>query len=392
MLKHGQSGPRTTGIGTEIRNEGYTDRRDSEETMIKVLMCGNHPSNRGGMTSVISQIREYNWEKEGVNLRFIPTYLPGNPLKKTAFFIKSYYRIRQVMKKDKPEILHVHMSYKGSFTRTNYLHRLCLKYGVKDIIHLHGSEFEKWYNASPESKKRKIRALLRECSAIIVLGESWKHVVGSIEPSANVVVISNGVKIPDACVRWDPDRCQLLYLGVLIPRKGLRDLLDAVKILKEKGKLQGRRFVIAGSGEEEEQLKARTKELGLTEEVFFAGWVDGEKKEKLITDSQVLLSPSYNEGLPVSILEAAAHGMPIVSTDVGDISSVVRDGENGILIQPGQIGELADGILTVSEEETFGKMSRRSREIAEESFSIDLFYEKLNRLYHRIAAGQRTDL
>ena len=84
--------------------------------------------------------------------------------------------------------------------------------------------------------------------------------------------------------------------------------------------------------------------------------------------------------------------MPIVSTDVGDISSVVRDGENGILIQPGQIGELADGILTVSEEETFGKMSRRSREIAEESFSIDLFYEKLNRLYHRIAAGQRTDL
>ena len=194
--------------------------------MIKVLMCGNHPSNRGGMTSVISQIREHNWEREGVSLRFIPTYLPGNPLKKTAFFIKAYYRIRQVMKNDRPEILHVHMSYKGSFTRTSYLHRLCRKYGVKDIIHLHGSEFEKWYNASPERKKRQIRALLHECGAIIVLGESWKHVVTSIEPSANVVVISNGVKIPDSCVRWNPDRCQLLYLGVLIPRKGLGDLLD----------------------------------------------------------------------------------------------------------------------------------------------------------------------
>ena len=355
--------------------------------MIKVLMCGNHPSNRGGMTSVISQIREHNWEREGVSLRFIPTYLPGNPLKKTAFFIKAYYRIRQVMKNDRPEILHVHMSYKGSFTRTSYLHRLCRKYGVKDIIHLHGSEFEKWYNASPERKKRQIRALLHECGAIIVLGESWRQVVTQIEPSANVVVISNGVKIPETCVRWNPEVCRILYLGVLIPRKGLSDLLAAVSMLKESGKLGKRRFIIAGSGAEEDQLRARTRELGLTEEVSFAGWVDGKKKEKLIKGSQVLISPSYNEGLPVSILEAASYGMPIVSTDVGDISSVVRDGENGVLIKPGQVREMAEGILAVTREETFERMSRLSRKIAEESFSIGLFYDRLNRLYHQIAGS-----
>ena len=92
--------------------------------MIQVLMCGNHPTNRGGMTSVISQIREHDWEKEGVNLRFIPTYLPGNPLRMTAYFIREYMRIRQVMIDDKPEILHVHMSYKGSFTRATLLHSL----------------------------------------------------------------------------------------------------------------------------------------------------------------------------------------------------------------------------------------------------------------------------
>ena len=179
--------------------------------------------------------------------------------------------------------------------------------------------------------------------------------------------------------------------GKEVSAKVRAEVREECERLKEKGELSGRRFVIAGSGEEEEQLKARTKELGLTEDVRFAGWVDGEKKEELIMDSQVLLSPSYNEGLPVSILEAAAHGMPIVTTDVGDISSVVRDGENGVLIKPGQIAELADGILKVSEEETFGNMSRRSREIAEEGFSVDLFYEKLNRLYHRIAAVQRPD-
>lgn len=364
-----------------------TKRQDTRQTMIQVLMCGNHPTNRGGMTSVISQIREHDWEKEGVNLRFIPTYLPGNPLAKAAFFIRAYLRIRQVMINDRPEILHVHMSYKGSFTRASYLHHLCKKHGVKDIIHLHGSEFEKWYNASPESKKRKIRALLAECGAVIVLGESWKHVVSAIEPSANVIVISNGVEIPDTCVHWDPDICRMLYLGVLIPRKGLGDLLAAIRMLKERGDLGNRKLVIAGSGEEEEQLKARTRELGLTDEVSFAGWVDGEKKAALIKSSQVLISPSYNEGLPVSILEAASYGMPIVSTDVGDISSVVRDGENGVLIKPGQVREMAEGILAVTQEETFERMSRLSRKIAEESFSIGLFYDRLNRLYHQIAGS-----
>ena len=59
-----------------------------------------------------------------------------------------------------------------------------------------------------------------------------------------------------------------------------------------------------------------------------------------------------------------------------------------MLIRPGQVRELADGILAVSQEENFEKMSRLSRRIAEENFSVDLFYDKLNRLYHQIAAPQ----
>lgn len=55
--------------------------------MIKVLMIGNHPSNKGGMTSVINQIREHDWEKENVNMYFIPTFMPGNPIKKTLFLL-----------------------------------------------------------------------------------------------------------------------------------------------------------------------------------------------------------------------------------------------------------------------------------------------------------------
>ena len=61
--------------------------------MIKVLMIGNHPSNKGGMTSVINQIRTYDWENQGISLSFIPTYFPGNQLKKIILFCISFFRI-----------------------------------------------------------------------------------------------------------------------------------------------------------------------------------------------------------------------------------------------------------------------------------------------------------
>ena len=349
--------------------------------MIKVLMIGNHPSNKGGMTSVINQIRNHRWTDEGIELSFIPTYYPGNPIRKTLCFAASYTRILWRFITAKPDIVHMHMSYKGSFSRKNAVHRLCKAFHVKDIIHLHGSEFAKWYDSADSKLKAEIQKLLEECSCFIVLGEKWKEVIRRIAPAANVRIISNGIEVPKETVCWNDNRCQVLYLGVLIPRKGVSDLIDAVSVLNRNGELKNQVFVIAGTGEEEEKLKNQTEEAGLNGIVQFAGWVSGEKKDELLRSSQILVSPSYNEGLPISILEAASYGMPIVSTDVGDISAVVRDGKNGILIKPGDTDALAKGIENVSNRDTFSRMSAESRKIIEENFSIDVFLRNIRQAY-----------
>ena len=134
---------------------------------IKVLMIGNHQSVKGGITSVIQQLLSFDWDSVGVEMKFIPTYIEASGIKKIAYFIRAYMNIEKEMRRNKPDIVHIHMSYRGSFYRKYAIHKLCKKYGVPDVIHLHGSEFQKWYNESDDRTKEKIRTLLRESASLL---------------------------------------------------------------------------------------------------------------------------------------------------------------------------------------------------------------------------------
>ena len=349
-------------------------------------MCGNHPSNKGGMTSVINQIREHNWASDGIELDFIPTYMPGNPIKKALFFAASYIKIAAKLAFDTPDVVHMHMSYRGSFTRKYLIHNLCKKNHVPDIIHLHGSEFEKWYNAVSEKKKARIRSLLKETSSFVVLGEKWENVINSMEPRSNVIVISNGVEIPQKTVTWNPKQCNVLFLGVLIKRKGVADLLKTIQSLKAQGKIGTLRFILAGTGEEENELKHLAEEYEIGQYVDFIGWVSGDKKQECLMNSQVMVLPSYNEGLPVSLLEAMSYGMPVVSTDVGDIPSVIKHRENGMLFSPGDTKAMEECLLYMTNEESYAGLAENARKTVVENYSLELFLTKIRDLYKALCA------
>ena len=351
---------------------------------MKVLMLGNDPSVKGGITSVISQLLAHDWNSEGIDMKFIPTYVETNNVRKILFFAKALRRINKELKTNKPDVVHMHMSYKGSFTRKFFLHKLCKKNNIPDIIHLHGSEFKKWFDESDDKKKEQIQTLLKESAGFIVLGDKWNKAVKEIEPKTNTVVVSNTVHIPDYTVEWKQP-FTVLFMGVLIKRKGVADLINAIYLLNKENKLDNVRLVIAGSGAEEAELKAMCTQLGLDNYIEFAGWTAGEKKEKLFRESQMLVLPSYNEGLPIAILEAISCGMPVVATNVGDISSAVIDGENGYLIEPGDVLAIKQAIeKIVWGPEVFNKMVTASRQLAESGFSDEKYFSCINDLYKEI--------
>lgn len=348
---------------------------------IKVLMIGNHQSVKGGITSVIQQLLSFDWDSVGVEMKFIPTYIEASGIKKIAYFIRAYMNIEKEMRTNKPDIAHIHMSYRGSFYRKYAIHKLCKKYGVPDVIHLHGSEFQKWYNESDDRTKEKIRTLLRESASFIVLGEKWNKAIHDIEPKTKTVVVSNTVPIPNYTTSWNEKRFQFLFLGVLIKRKGVADLIQAISLLKKEGSLNNIKLVIAGSGAEEANLKQQARGLQVESWIEFAGWTDGKAKERYLKDSQALVLPSYNEGLPMAVLEAISYGLPVIATDVGDMAAAVRDGENGYLIHPGDVEAIADAILKVSNKNQYDRFSKFSKELAITKFNEDRFFEQILKVY-----------
>lgn len=351
---------------------------------IKVLMIGNHQSVKGGITSVIQQLLSFDWDSAGVEMKFIPTYIEASGIKKIAYFIRAYMNIEKAMRTNKPDVVHIHMSYRGSFYRKYAIHNLCKKYGVPDIIHLHGSEFQKWYNESDDKTKLKIRTLLRESASFIVLGEKWNKIIYDIESKTKTVVVSNTVHIPNYTVKWSDTKFQILFLGVLIKRKGVEDLIRAVGLLKKNEKLGNLHFVIAGTGAEKVHLKKLANEQQVEQWIEFAGWTDGAAKEKYLKESQALVLPSYNEGLPIAVLEAISYGLPVIATDVGDMAAAVKNGENGFLVTPGNISELADRIVRIaSDKERYMRMSRKSKEISESKFSDTSYFKEILNCYKK---------
>lgn len=355
-----------------------------DKQRINVLMVGNDPSVKGGISSVICQMRKYNWNDKNIKMKFVPTYIQANNLRKVIFFGKAYIKIKKILKKENVDVVHIHMSYKGSFTRAYMIHKLCLKYNVSDLIHLHGSEFKEWFEQNSIKKRTDICKCLREAKGIIVLGNKWDNYIRTIEPRAKTYIIYNSVEVPSESVRWKmPFR--FLYMGVLIKRKGVKDLLQAIVQLKKSGEIDGLEFIIAGTGNEEKNLLEYCKKMEINDYVSFIGWVEAEKKKEIFLGAQAMVLPSYNEGLPISILEAMGYAMPVISTDVGDISTVLKNDINGKLIHQGNIDELKKAIIDVAKsKERYECMSNAAKTTIIERFSQTQYFGKIISCYKEI--------
>jgi glycosyltransferase involved in cell wall biosynthesis len=138
---------------------------------------------------------------------------------------------------------------------------------------------------------------------------------------------------------------------------------------------------LGGDGELE-QAGAAAKSLGLGERVELLGWVGPADKPHLLGTATVYALPSYHEGLPMSVLEAMAAGMPVVTTPVGGIPEAVTDGVEGFLIQPGDIDALRERLQRLlSDSELARRMGEAGRRKVESTFASSIVMPRLERMY-----------
>lgn len=172
----------------------------------------------------------------------------------------------------------------------------------------------------------------------------------------------------------------VLFLGFICERKGCYDIPGVAKIVLSK--IPDATFILAGSGEIEKIKSIADSEV--LKHIIFPGWVRGNEKDDLLKKSDIFFLPSYNEGMPMSILDAMGYGLPVVSTTVGGITKIVHDGENGYVTSPGNIDVFAESIIRILTDDNLKqKMTNKSVEIINNKFSLNQHIDKITELYKR---------
>ena len=173
----------------------------------------------------------------------------------------------------------------------------------------------------------------------------------------------------------------VLFVGRLIPRKGLQFFVEAAKrVVKERGDAL---FVIVGDGPLRSNLIAHLVGINISGNFLFLGDVKENILPTLYNCADVFVLPSVQEGQGIALLEAQASAKPVVAFNVGGVREAVREGESGLLVERGNSSLLAEAILKLlSDSSLRRKMGASGREFVLANYTWDICAEKMLRIYH----------
>lgn len=341
----------------------------------KILMIGTDIKTQGGIASVIRQYHDFGLLDDIFRL---PTYKEGSNIQKIIIyliFLIKYFCILCFNRQLK--LIHIHVASRGSFFRKALAIYIAKFFGKKVIFHLHGAEFNLFFEKSCKIIQLLIKNILEISDLILVLSEQWQKDISIKCNNRNIQVLYNPVKIGKIREKNDSETINILFMGRIGKRKGVYDIIKAANLLNN-SKIK---IYMYGDGEYDEIDKI-IKENNLQDRVILSGWIAGYQIEQAYQNADIYILPSYNEGLPMSILEAMAWGLPVISTNVGGIPDAVIENENGYLIKPGDYEELANKIMLLANDKNLRKkMGYKSYVMAREKFDISIVISRLKDYY-----------
>ena len=352
-------------------------------------MLGASLQQRGGIAAVERLIIKHLSPK--IELHHITTHDEGSIAHRIMVFFIAVVKLLFVLLSMDINLVHIHISERGSVVRKMTLIVICFVFRKPVLLHTHGAEFHLFYEKLNLYARKLICLIFAKCRGIIVLSKNWREFfIDKLSLKKNkIFLLYNPVEIP--LRRHEAKRTkkqiQFVFMGRIGYRKGAFDVLKAFWRLPIELR-QRSNIVLAGDGDiRNGQEMIRRLKLG--NRIFFSGWIDGAKKEELLAQSDVFLLPSYNEGLPMSILEAMSWGLPVIASSVAGIPDIVREHVNGVLITPGNISQLTEAMKLLIKDETLRlRMGIAARQTAE-SFAIKPYCYALTRIYQSMMALEK---
>ena len=324
-------------------------------------------------------------ERSGIGVHRVPMNMPFSPFDAVP--------VLKILACLEPHIVHINLPgpYDGQMGLVAPLARFAGSSAVVVTEHL------------PRVERLWKRAVVKEFSyqwvdkVLTICTSNVKQLVErqGVRPD-KIEVIYNGVSanMGDNCaairsverrrLEMDSGEVGIVYVGSLIERKGLDVLLAALGGMDA----DGWRLFVVGTGERESQYKRIAGEMGLGTRVRFLGSVDDAKIEGILCAMDLLVLPSFMEGMPYVILEAMACSLPVVSTRIDGIPEAVPDGEVGLLVESGDVTSLRRAIeRLVTDKALRDTLGANARYRFNKLFTLEEHIARMDTLYLGLVQG-----
>ncbi len=307
-------------------------------------------------------------------------------LRRVLALWRSYRAWKRTLADNADALIHYNLPLsRASLLRDPWFMRYALRRGRKMVVHVHGGLFLTAPHI-PFYLRPILRWVFRQRVPFIVLSDMEKALLADRWGAQNVVSLPNCVDLHDAQAFADAqpmrDAAQPLrlgYLGRIEPNKGMSELLVACRQLKR----VGCPFLLTMAGKEQTEGEYLPQfEAELKDSFHYAGLVSGKTKCEFLRSLDVLVMPTYFEGLPMSLLECMSYGAVPVVTPVGSIPQVVTDGENGLFVRSHDSNTIVEAVGRLNDDRALLRtLGRAAQQTIFSQYNPQRYVDELNLIY-----------
>ncbi|GHT16266.1 polysaccharide biosynthesis protein [Bacteroidia bacterium] len=338
----------------------------------KVLVLATSHKTHGGITSVVKAHKTgEQWKR--YHCQWIETHIDGNIIMKIRYLLTAYIKFFFYLPTS--SIVHFHVSWAPTVLRKLPFFLIAKCFRKKIIVQIH-SGYEP-INKTHGIVRCAYSIMFKYADKCIFLAQTILELFKTNFP------IKNGLVIYNPCpkfVEYEGQRQkQILFAGRITEAKGYKDLIHAFANIAQQ--YLDWSVCFAGSGDID-LAQSVAKQLQIENRINFLGWVSGKAKDKAFREAAIFCLPSYTEGFPMSVLDAWAYGLPVITTPVGGIPDIVHDGQNMLLFNSGEIESLTSQLeLMIKDEKLRRKLSAASYNLACTTFNVDNINKQIGDLY-----------
>ena len=353
---------------------------------MKILVTApNLDENRNvsGISTVVRQIIE----RGNFDYRHFTAGREDGERQNAAWILKQFtlpFQFYRRIKRDKIDVVHLNTAFNPlSIVRDFALAKAASLAQVPVLLHVHGGKFlaREFENARLENLARRT---LEMSDAVVVLSELEKNIIETRWRNLPVKVLENAVAVDRAQVpNRNADEKTIIFLGRMTESKGLREIVEAVEILRHENYVFN--FKAFGAGDLEQFFTAEMSKI-LGDKFRFGGIVAGREKWRELAEADIFLLPSRDgEGLPMAMLEAMAAKCAVVASEMASVGAVVVDGLNGFLVEPRSVAQIVEKLkLILTGEINLENLQNNARRTIAEKYDLPAYIVKLENIYREI--------